>query len=111
MATTSASASAAAAAGIFLPLNLMEKCIGSKLVCLLTDGGEIEGTLAAHDSTCTVVLTDATAFDVVKRAPKQPGGFFAVERRPTRTFKRVVVCSRQIQVLVPGGLPQAEASA
>jgi U6 snRNA-associated Sm-like protein LSm5 len=90
---------------ILVPLTLMQKCVGSKMVCLLDDGSEVEGFLVSHDSTCTVVLSDATTFRVEKERPTEPNGFTKVRRIPERKFRRLVVNSKHIEVLVPGGVP------
>uniref|UniRef100_A0A7S1MGR6 Sm domain-containing protein n=1 Tax=Neobodo designis TaxID=312471 RepID=A0A7S1MGR6_NEODS len=102
MATASA---AKIGGGMFVPLQLIEKCVGARLVCLLDDGDEVEGTLVAHDSTCTVVLSDATAFSVSRDPPETAGGAPQLTRTPVGKYATLVVNSRHIRVLVPGGLP------
>lgn len=101
---------------MFVPLDLIAKCRGARMTCLLDDGSEVEGVMAAHDSTCTVVLQNAVAYDVEwRRASSSPGAAataaaaaeLVAHRQETGRFKQMVVSSRRIRVLVPGGVPAA----
>merc|ERR1711991_206288 len=94
---------AAAAPAMFVPLQLLGKCVGTRMACLLDDGREIEGTLLAHDSTCTVVLQDATEYTVEWK--RSAGGQMTAERHAARKFRQMIVNSRHIETLVPGGVP------
>ena len=109
-------ATVAAAPTMFVPLDLIAKCRGARMTCLLDDGSEVEGVMAAHDSTCTVVLQNAVAYDVEwRRASPSSAGAAAsaaptelvAHRQETGRFKQMVVSSRRIRVLVPGGVPAA----
>jgi small nuclear ribonucleoprotein (snRNP)-like protein len=98
---------AAHGGGMFVPLQLIEKSVGVKLMCLLDDGDEVEGTLSGHDSTCTVVLSDAQTFSVTRGPPASAGGAPEVTRTPSGRYSTLIVNSKHIRVLVPGGLPDA----
>jgi small nuclear ribonucleoprotein (snRNP)-like protein len=102
---TMSTTTSGAAGGMFVPLQLIEKCVGARLVCLLDDGDEAEGTLTGHDSTCTVVLRDAETFDVSRAPPDVAGGAPIVTRTSSGKYSSLIVSSRHIRVLVPGGLP------
>ncbi|GME89361.1 hypothetical protein B5S31_g3229 [[Candida] boidinii] len=48
---------------IVLPLELIDKCVNSKIWILMTDNREFTGTLNGFDDFVNIILSDVTEFD------------------------------------------------
>ncbi|KAF2195979.1 small nuclear ribonucleoprotein [Delitschia confertaspora ATCC 74209] len=70
-----------------LPLELIDKCIGSKIWVITSDSREFVGTLAFFDDYVNMVLEDAVEFDYGQQI-KSP---------------KVLVNGHKICMLIPGG--------
>ena len=51
---------------MFLPLELIDKCIGSKIWILMKNNKEFVGTLVGFDDFVNLVLEDVTDLDNIK---------------------------------------------
>jgi len=74
-----------------LPLELVDKCIGSKIHIIMKNDKEIVCTLLGFDDFVNMVLEDVTEFE------STPEG-----RRLTR-LDRILLNGNNITMLVPGG--------
>jgi len=74
-----------------LPLELVDKCIGSKIHIIMKNDKEIVCTLLGFDDFVNMVLEDVTEFE------STPEG-----RRVTR-LDRILLNGNNITMLVPGG--------
>uniref|UniRef100_A0AC34QUX3 U6 snRNA-associated Sm-like protein LSm5 n=1 Tax=Panagrolaimus sp. JU765 TaxID=591449 RepID=A0AC34QUX3_9BILA len=75
----------------FLPLELVDKCIGSKIWVILKNEREIVGTLVGFDDFVNMVLEDVTEFETT------PEGV-----RKTK-LDQILLNGNHITMLVPGG--------
>ncbi|ESW99454.1 hypothetical protein KL921_001723 [Ogataea angusta] len=73
---------------IVLPLELIDKCIGSKIWILLTTDQEFVGKLVGFDDFVNVVLEDVEEYEGDKLISKRP---------------KMLINSRQLAMLVPSG--------
>jgi U6 snRNA-associated Sm-like protein LSm5 len=96
--TTSTSATAAAISSTqlmnpsqLLPLELVDKCIGSRIHIIMRNDKEIVGTLLGFDDFVNMVLEDVTEFE------QTPDG-----RRVTK-LDQILLNGNNITMLVPGG--------
>merc|ERR1711944_82894 len=74
-----------------LPLELVDKCIGSKLHIIMRDEKELVGTLQGFDSFVNMVLQDVTEFE------------FTNEGRKITKLDHILLNGSNIAMLVPGG--------
>lgn len=74
-----------------LPLELVDKCIGSRIHIVMRNDKEIVGTLLGFDDFVNMVLEDVTEFEVT------PDG-----RRVTK-LDQILLNGNNITMLVPGG--------
>lgn len=74
-----------------LPLEIVDKCIGSKIHIIMKNDKEIVGTLLGFDDFVNMVLEDVTEFEST-----------AEGRRITR-LDRILLNGNNITMLVPGG--------
>ena len=76
-----------------LPLELIDKCIGSKLWVILRTDKEIVGTLRGFDDYVNMVLDDVTEYEMT-----------ADGRRATK-LDQILLNGNTVALLVPGGEP------
>jgi small nuclear ribonucleoprotein (snRNP)-like protein len=89
---------------MFLPMDLVAKCTGQRIVVLLSDLHQVEGTLRHHESTCAIVLEDAQHYrEELDAAAAEP----AVRRVLLGEYETMLVNASHVQVLIPGGFPAA----
>lgn len=81
---------------MLIPMKVMEKCIGVSVLCVLSDGSEVEGTLVQYDSTCTLLLKDAAHY-----VEQLDANHNAVRSRLGR-YSEMIVNSHHLHLLVPG---------
>jgi U6 snRNA-associated Sm-like protein LSm5 len=94
-----AGAAAAAAPAIkrILPLELIDKCIGSRIWILMKSDTEIVGTLRGFDDYVNMVLDDVTEISVVDG------------EKVKTSMDQILLNGNSVAVLVPGGDPDAQA--
>lgn len=71
-----------------LPLELVDKCIGSRVWVLMSSEKEFVGTVVGFDDFVNMVLEDVTEYDV---------GGVEIHR------KKILLSGNHITMLVPGG--------
>ncbi|KAH3686510.1 hypothetical protein WICPIJ_002011 [Wickerhamomyces pijperi] len=71
-----------------LPLELIDKCIGSRIWVLLSGDKEFVGTLIGFDDFVNMVLEDVTEYDVDGSETQR---------------KKILLSGNHITMLVPGG--------
>lgn len=74
-----------------LPLELIDKCIGSKIHIIMKNDKEIVGTLLGFDDFVNMVLEDVTEYETT------PEG-----RRVTK-LDQILLNGNNITMMVPGG--------
>ena len=94
--TTSAAVAASQNAQIvnpsqLLPLELVDKCIGSRIHIIMRNDKEIVGTLLGFDDFVNMVLEDVTEFEQTSEG-----------RRITK-LDQILLNGNNITMLVPGG--------
>ncbi|OUM53995.1 hypothetical protein BVG19_g3333 [[Candida] boidinii] len=73
---------------IVLPLELIDKCVNSKIWILMTDNREFTGVLNGFDDFVNIILSDVTEFDNNKIVSQK---------------SKMLINSRHITMLIPGG--------
>ncbi len=79
-----------------LPLELVDKCIGSKLWIIMKGDKEIVGTLRGFDEYVNMVLDDVTEYD------------FTPEGTKVTSLDSILLNGSNISLLVPGGKPASK---
>ncbi|KAJ1961673.1 RNA-binding protein lsm5 [Dimargaris verticillata] len=74
-----------------LPLELIDKCIGSKIWVLMKSEREFVGTLSGFDDYVNMVLENVTEFERT------------TEGYATTQLKQILLNGNNISMLVPGG--------
>ncbi|KAI8924306.1 like-Sm ribonucleoprotein [Entophlyctis helioformis] len=74
-----------------LPLELVDKCVGSKLWVVMKGDKEFTGTLLGFDDFVNMVLEDVTEYETTADGIK------------TATFDQILLNGNNICMLVPGG--------
>ena len=74
-----------------LPLELVDKCIGSRIHIIMRNDKEIVGTLLGFDDFVNMVLEDVTEFEITSEG-----------RRITK-LDQILLNGNNITMLVPGG--------
>ncbi|SBT78501.1 U6 snRNA-associated Sm-like protein LSm5, putative [Plasmodium ovale] len=77
----------------FLPLALMDKCIGSKIWIMMKGDKEIVGKLVGFDEYVNMVLEDVTEYTYVNNIKK------------VNKIKKLLLNGLNITIMVPGGVP------
>lgn len=104
-------------ASMFLPMQLVSKCLNKRVVVVLEGGHEVQGTLRHFDSTCTLHLSDATHFATVVEKEGVLGGLEEiaqgaqagrVRRIKQAEYSTMLVNSAHVHLIVPGGLPSQQ---
>ncbi|GMM36225.1 RNA-binding protein [Saccharomycopsis crataegensis] len=75
---------------VVLPLELVDKCIGSKIWVLMSGSKEFEGTLVGFDDYVNMVLEDVTEFEA--------------DGSKTQRSK-MLLSGNHVSMLIPGGKP------
>mmetsp|Transcript_4181 Transcript_4181/g.10775 ORF Transcript_4181/g.10775 Transcript_4181/m.10775 type:complete len:87 (+) Transcript_4181:143-403(+) len=79
-----------------LPLELIDKCIGSRIWIIMKGDKELVGTLRGFDDYVNMVLEDVIEYEIT------PEG-----RRVTR-LDQILLNGNNIAIMVPGGQPPYE---
>lgn len=74
-----------------LPLELVDKCIGSKIHIIMKSEKEIVGTLLGFDDFVNMVLEDVTEYETT------------AEGRKITRLEQILLNGNNITMLVPGG--------
>ncbi|GAU95447.1 hypothetical protein RvY_07063 [Ramazzottius varieornatus] len=74
-----------------LPLELIDKCIGSRIHAILRSNKEIVGTLLGFDDYVNMVLDDVREYETT------------AEGRRVNKLERILLNGSNIVMLVPGG--------
>ncbi|KAM3174120.1 RNA-binding protein lsm5 [Hymenolepis weldensis] len=74
-----------------LPLELIDKCIGSRIHIIMKNDKEMVGTLSGFDGYVNMVLTDVTQFE-----------YTAQGKKITR-LAHILLNGSHIAMMVPGG--------
>lgn len=102
-----------------LPMELIDKCVGSKIHLVLKGNKEILGTLTGFDTFMNMVLTDVVEWyrtlpmDVRQPSPKHIDRLCPRRREITPEGRRetkldqILLNGNNIAILVPGGLVTA----
>lgn len=77
-----------------LPLELIDKCIGSKVWVVMKGDKELVGTLRGFDDYVNMVLEDVTEYEIT------PDG------REVTKLDQILLNGNNICILVPGGAPE-----
>ncbi|KAF2222177.1 U6 snRNA-associated Sm-like protein LSm5 [Elsinoe fawcettii] len=76
-----------------LPLELIDKCVGSKIWVIMKGDKEFSGTLLGFDDFVNMVLEDVTEVDYASGANTK--------------LSKILLNGNNICMLIPGGLPDA----
>mmetsp|Transcript_12830 Transcript_12830/g.15533 ORF Transcript_12830/g.15533 Transcript_12830/m.15533 type:complete len:89 (-) Transcript_12830:1064-1330(-) len=82
-------------AGRMLPLELVDRCVGSRLWIILKGDKEVVGTLRGFDEYVNMVLDDVTEYEVTPRG------------REKNHLDQILLNGNNVCLLVPGGDPEA----
>merc|ERR1712136_555019 len=88
---------AAPAVPTLLPLELVGKCIGSRIHIIMRNDKEIVGTLLGFDDFVNMVLEDVTEYETTS------------EGRKITKLEQILLNGNNIAMLVPGGEGPEEA--
>merc|ERR1712048_690739 len=80
---------AGASTQMFLPLELIDKCIGSKIWIIMKNERELVGTLRGFDDYVNMVLDDVTEYEI------------AAEGKRITQLEQILLNSNNICLLVP----------
>ena len=80
-----------ASASSLMPLELIDKCIGSKIHILLKNDKEIVGTLLGFDDFVNMVLEDVTEYEMT------------AEGRRITMLEQILLNGNSITMMIPGG--------
>ena len=83
--------SSAANPSTLLPLELIDKCIGSRIHIIMKNDKEIVGTLLGFDDFVNMVLEDVTEYEVL-----------AEGKRVTK-LDQILLNGNNITIMIPGG--------
>ena len=81
-----------------LPLELIDKCIGSKLWIIMKNDKELVGTLRGFDDYVNMVLDDVTEYTYKNG-----------EKTATK-LDQILLNGNNVAILVPGGDPEANSA-
>ena len=82
-----------------IPVELLERCRGARVLLLLVGNCEVEGTMTECDVSCNILLSDAASYRTLPAA--KVGDKDSRER--TGEFSLLLVPSHSIEFVVPGG--------
>jgi len=79
-----------------LPLELVDKCIGSRIHIIMKNDKELVGTLLGFDDYVNMVLEDVTEYE------------YTTEGRRITKLEQILLNGNNITMLIPGGeIPDA----
>ncbi|EAN34044.1 putative U6 snRNA-associated Sm-like protein LSm5 [Theileria parva strain Muguga] len=81
------------ASAVYLPLALIDKCLGSKIWIIMKNDKEITGTLRGFDDYMNMVLEDVVDYS------------FSPDGVKTTELNDALVNGNNVAMLVPGGKP------
>nr|CDS30305.1 elongator complex protein 3 [Hymenolepis microstoma] len=74
-----------------LPLELIDKCIGSRIHVIMKNDKEMVGTLSGFDGYVNMVLTDVTQFE------------YTTQGKKITKLAHILLNGSHIAMMVPGG--------
>jgi len=77
----------------YLPLELVDKCIGSKMWIIMKGDKELCGTLKGYDDYVNMVLDDVTEYE------------YTPEGKRITKLDSILLNGNNIALLIPGGSP------
>ncbi|GMH57189.1 hypothetical protein TL16_g02314 [Triparma laevis f. inornata] len=77
-----------------MPLELIDKCIGSRLWVIMKNSKELVGTLRGFDDYVNMVLDDVTEYKIVDGVTEKV------------QLEQILLNGNNVAVLVPGGDPE-----
>jgi len=80
----------------YLPLELVDKCIGSKIWIIMKGDKEISGTLKGYDDYVNMVLDDVTEYE------------FTAEGKRVTKLDSILLNGNNIALLIPGSSPDKQ---
>lgn len=80
----------------FLPLELVDKCIGSRLWIIMKSEKEIVGILRGYDEYVNMVLDDVTEYEITPEGKK------------VTKLESILLNGNNIAMLIPGGSPESK---
>mmetsp|Transcript_12657 Transcript_12657/g.32324 ORF Transcript_12657/g.32324 Transcript_12657/m.32324 type:complete len:93 (-) Transcript_12657:216-494(-) len=86
-------------AAALLPLELIDKCVGSRIWVIMKGDKEIVGTLRGIDEFVNMVMEDVTEYETTPEGKK------------TTKLSQILLNGNNIALLVPGGGPEEAAAA
>eukprot|EP00914_Ancora_sagittata_P017595 GHVO01034629.1.p1 GENE.GHVO01034629.1~~GHVO01034629.1.p1 ORF type:complete len:104 (+),score=17.44 GHVO01034629.1:26-313(+) len=81
-------------AASFVPLSLIDRCIGSRIWVIMKGDKEVVGTLRGFDDYVNMVLDDVVEYT------------FTEEGRVTTKVESILLNGANVAMLVPGGEPE-----
>ncbi|KAJ8612758.1 hypothetical protein CTAYLR_010391 [Chrysophaeum taylorii] len=85
-------------AGRLLPLELVDRCIGSRIWVIMKGDKEVVGTLRGFDEYVNMVLDDVTEYTVTAAG------------REKNQLDQILLNGNNVCIMVPGGDPEASSS-
>jgi small nuclear ribonucleoprotein (snRNP)-like protein len=82
-----------------IPTEILQRCKGVKVLCILNGNCEVEGIMVEFDSSSNIVLKDATSFRTVKATKLGDKD----TREMTAEFTLMFVPNHSIEFIIPGG--------
>ncbi|WPH01115.1 U6 snRNA-associated Sm-like protein LSm5 [Acrodontium crateriforme] len=76
-----------------LPLELIDRCVGSRISVIMKGDKEFSGTLQGFDDFVNMVLEDVTEYDYSGAQTKLP---------------KILLNGNNVCMLIPGGLPEGD---
>mmetsp|Transcript_4818 Transcript_4818/g.7304 ORF Transcript_4818/g.7304 Transcript_4818/m.7304 type:complete len:85 (-) Transcript_4818:23-277(-) len=81
--------------GRIMPLELIDKCIGSRLWIIMKGDKELVGTLRGFDDCVNIVLEDVVEYEIDEDGTKHK-----IE------LEQILLNGNSVALLVPGGSPE-----
>lgn len=82
-----------------IPIELLERCKGAKVLLVLNGNCEVEGTMTEIDASCNVLLRDASSYNTVPAAKLGEKD----RREKNGEYELMLVPCGAIEFVVPGG--------
>ncbi|GME70833.1 unnamed protein product [Ambrosiozyma monospora] len=83
---------------VIIPLELIDKCIGSSIHAILTNNREFVGKLVGFDDFVNIVLEDAKEYELQSESENK-GKYKLISSK-----SRMLLNSRNLALIVPGGV-------
>ena len=84
-----------------IPIELLERCRGSKVLIIMGGNCEAEGVMVECDASCNILLKDASSYRTVPATEAGSGKKDTRER--TGEYSLMLVPTHAVEMVVPGG--------